>query len=400
MIKKYIIILLQPSLRKFVLNFGNKLKNFTFKNIFPAQAGGGYNKLSDFEQEIKRCKTHWKNRLRRFLGIPNIRPYFKKKGDLLFTYACLILTNKPYCTYIETGLALYNYDIEIAKNPIARFLVSFLATRKNCKKLIFVSEASRKSFYSTIKYSGRKRIILEEKSIVIYPIPIEKKESPIKKFDGEIKLLFAGTFYIKGGMEIVKAFGQLSKKYSNAKLTILTAIHMIKKEDINYIKSINNLALLDAKLNEQQMIDIYQSHDIFLLPTFRDGFGLVLIEALAYGMPMIITDQYATGEMVVDGYNGFIYPNHPLKDYNPETYELLGKYYNPRDFYSDLFKLQKEGKMKPVEDFIYNSMEKFILNPSLIEEFSKNSIELYNKKFHYQLISDKIESVFLEAIKK
>jgi glycosyltransferase involved in cell wall biosynthesis len=175
---------------------------------------------------------------------------------------------------------------------------------------------------------------------------------------------------------------------------------MIKKEDIEYIRSLPRLNLLDAKLNEQQMINIYQSNDIFILPTFRDGFGLVLIEALAYGMPLIITDQYATAEMAIDEYNGFIYPNHPLKDYNPETYELLGKYYNPKDFYSDLFKFQKEGKMKPVESFIYNSMEKFILNPEILEKFSKNSIGLYNKKFHHQLISDKIESVFLEAIKK
>jgi glycosyltransferase involved in cell wall biosynthesis len=153
-------------------------------------------------------------------------------------------------------------------------------------------------------------------------------------------------------------------------------------------------------LNEQQMIDIYQSHDVFILPTFRDGFGLVLIEALAYGMPLIITNQYATGEMAIDGHNGFIYPNHPLKDYDPKTYRLLGMYYNPKDFYSALFKLQKKGEMKPIEYFIYSSMEKFILNPNLIEEFSKNSLELYNKKFHHQIISDKIESVFLEAIKK
>jgi glycosyltransferase involved in cell wall biosynthesis len=398
--KKYVIILLQPSLRKFVLNFGNKLKNFVFKNIIPPQTGGGYNKLPNFEQEIKRYKTHYVNRLRRFLGIPNIRPYFKKEGDLLFTYACLMLTTKPYCTYIETGLALYNYDLAIAKNPIANFLVSFFASRSNCKKLIFVSEASRKSFYSTINYSEKVRKKMEEKSIVIYPIPIEKQIAQVKKFNYKVKFLFAGTFYIKGGMELVKAYEMLSKRYSDITLTIITAIHMLKKEDTTYIQSLPNINLLDAKLNEQEMIEIYQSHDIFLLPTFRDGFGLVLIEALAYGMPLIITDQYATSEMAIQDYNGFIYPNHPLKDYDPDTYKLFGRYYNPRDFYSALFKFQQEGKMKPVEDFIYNSMEKFILNPALIEEFSKNSLELYNKKFHYQLISDKIESIFLDAIKK
>jgi len=400
MTKKYVVILFQPSLRKFVLNFGNKLKNFTFKSIAPPRTGGGYDKLPNFEKEIERKKTHWINKMRRFFGVPNIRPYFRKEGDLLFTYACLILTFKPYCTYIETGLALYNYDLGIGKNPIAQMLVSFLATRSNCKKLIFVSEASKKSFYSTIKYSEKVKKNLENKSVVIYPIPIEKQQTQIKKFNGRTNFIFAGTFYMKGGMEIIKAYESLYKKYPNTQLTIITAIHMMREGDIEFIKSLPGVILINAQLNEHQMIEIYKSNDVFILPTFRDGFGLVLVEALAYGMPLIITDQYATSEMVLDGYNGFIYPNHPLKDYDTKTYELLGKYYNPKDFYHDLFKFQKEGKTKALENFIYNSMEKFILNTDLIEEFSKNSIDLYNKKFHYQLISDKIESVFLDAIKK
>src|SRR3990172_6275933 len=123
------------------------------------------------------------------------------------------------------------------------------------------------------------------------------------------------------------------------------------------MNTIPGLALLDAKLTEQEMIDIYHAHDILLLPTYRDGFGLVLIEALAYGMPLIITDQYATKEMLINGVNGFIYPNHPLKDYNIETYELFGKYYNPKDFYTDLFRSQKEGKMLPIENFLVSSIE-------------------------------------------
>ncbi|KKQ77328.1 MAG: Glycosyltransferase, partial [Candidatus Daviesbacteria bacterium GW2011_GWF2_38_6] len=228
----------------------------------------------------------------------------------------------------------------------------------------------------------------------------EKQQTQIKKFNGRTNFIFAGTFYMKGGMEIIKAYESLYKKYPNTQLTIITAIHMMREGDIEFIKSLPGVILINAQLNEHQMIEIYKSNDVFILPTFRDGFGLVLVEALAYGMPLIITDQYATSEMVLDGYNGFIYPNHPLKDYDTKTYELLGKYYNPKDFYHDLFKFQKEGKTKALENFIYNSMEKFILNTDLIEEFSKNSIDLYNKKFHYQLISDKIESVFLDAIKK
>lgn len=399
--KPYEVILFQPYLRRFVLNFGRQLKHFRFTQIAqPPKAGIGYHTLKSFDQEIKRSKTNWKTRLRRFLGIPNVRVRFDKRGDLFFTYGCLVITPKPYCTYIETGLALFNYDLGIAKNPIARFIVAFLATRSNCKGLIFLSEAGKKSFFATVPYAKAIQKRLEPKMMVIYPVPIEKQNVSPKKFTGSLKLLFPGTFYIKGGLEVAHAYERLRHTYPNVSLTIITALHSLKKEDVNYLHSVPGLTLLDAKLTEAEMIETYRSHDIFLLPTYRDGFGLVLIEALAYGMPMIITDQYATSEMAVDGSNGFIYPNHPLKDYDPKTYRLYGRYNDIKDLYTDLLRFQKEGKLKPVEDFIVASVEKFLKNPKLLEEFSRHSLELYAKKFDAEKLSDQLDKVFLNAIGK
>lgn len=397
--RKYEIILFQPYLRKFVLNFGNRLQHFTFCNINPPMLGGSYHKLPTFEKELLRVKTHWKNRLRRFLGIPNVRYYYQKKGDLLFTYGCLLLTPKPYCTYIETGLALYNYDLGIAKNPISKLIVSFLTTRSNCKRLIFVSEASKKSFFSSVNYSKKVRNILENKSTVVYPIPLEepKNVSP-KRFEGNLKLLFPGTFYMKGGIEVAHAYEKLRQEHKNISLTIITALHMLQEQDLEYLKTLQGLTLQDARLNEEEIASMYRSHDILLLPTYREGFGLVLVEALSYGMPLIITDQYATKEMVTENFNGFIYPNHPLKDYDPQTYRLLGRYYNPRDFYKDLFRFQRSNQLKPVEDFLISSTEQFLKNENLLEEYSKNSLTLYAEKFHQGKLSAKIETIFLEAI--
>jgi glycosyltransferase involved in cell wall biosynthesis len=399
--KPYTVILFQPYLRRFVLNFGRKLKYFSFKQIAPPpKAGIGYHTLGTFEKEIKRAKVNNVVRLRRFFGIPNVRMRFDTQGDLFFTYGCLLLTFKPYVTYIETGLALYNYDLGIAKNPIARLIVTVLALMPSCKRLIFFSQAAHKSFYATVYYPGFVRRRLEAKSAIVYPIPIAKQNMRPRKAGKTLKLLFPGTFYIKGGLQVAHAYEQLRKKHDNITLTIITALNVLRQEDIDYMHTLPGLTLLDAKLNEQEMIEIYRSHDIFLLPTYRDGFGLVLIEALAYGMPMIITDQYATTEMAVDGSNAFIYRNHPLQDYDPKTYRLLGHYNEIKNLYADLFRFEEEGKFKPVEDFIVASVEKFLAKPELIEEFSRNSLALYAKKFDEDMISDQIEAIFLDAIGK
>lgn len=396
---KYCIVLFQPYLRKHILNFGKYLRNFEFIVKKPMTGNFYKTQLPAYEQEIRRVKINKTNKIRRALGLLNARIKFDAEADMFFTYGCMLLTNKPYCVYIENGVAIYNYDTAIANHPIARLLFSFLIRQKNCKKIIFMSEAGQKSFFATVPYGKRTRAISLKKSIQIYPL-IEKKNVAPKKNTASLRLLFVGIFYVKGGIELVHAFSRILKQYSNVSLTIVTSQSTVKESDIEMMKNVPGLALIDANLNESQMSDMYQHHDIFMLPTFRDGFGLVLVEAISWGMPIICTDQYATTEVAIDGYNAFVYPNHLLKDYDPKTYQLLGKYYNPKDFYTDLFRLQKEGALRPIEDFLYASIEAFLLNPKLLEIYSQNSLELYNKKFHQDIISERIESVFLEAIEK
>ncbi|HLC94407.1 MAG TPA: glycosyltransferase family 4 protein [Patescibacteria group bacterium] len=397
---KHHVVLFQPYLRKHIVNFGKYLKGFEF--VVQKPTSGNFYKTqlpASYEKEIHRIKTSRINKLRRFFGLLNVRIKFDAEADMFFTYGCMLLTNKPYCVYIENGVALYNYDTKIAAHPLAQLLFSFLVRRKNLKKLIFMSAAGQKSFFATVPYSEETRTVIEQKSIQIYPL-IEKKNVLTKKDTGLLKLLFAGIFYMKGGIELAHAFTRIRERYDNVLLTIVTPLSAIKESDIEMMRNIPGLTLTDANLNENQMNELYQSHDIFMLPTFRDGFGLVLVEAISWGMPIICTDQYATIEAAIHDYNALVYPNHPLKDYDTKTYQLLGKYYNPKDFYTDLFRLQKENALKPIEDFLYISIEAFLLDPKLLEKYSRNSLELYNTKFHQDIISERIESVFLEAVEK
>jgi hypothetical protein len=130
--------------------------------------------------------------------------------------------------YIENGVAVYNYDIKIATHPIAQFLFSFLVRRKNCKKLIFMSAAGQKSFLATIPYNQKTKAAIEKKSVQIYPL-IEQKMLLLKIFSGNLKLLFVGMLYIKGGIELVHAFAKLREHYNHIYLTIISPFTLLKK---------------------------------------------------------------------------------------------------------------------------------------------------------------------------
>lgn len=397
------IILFQPFLRVHILNFSKALKNFRFvvKSERFATTNNFYKKsMSSPEKEFSRSKVGWKNKLRRFFGILNIRPKITTKGDLLFTYGCLLLTNKPYCVYIENGAALFNYDPLILKNSFARFWFSLLIRLPQCKKLIFMSETAKKSFLATGRFSSSTKNIIEKKSVQIYPYVKAPKNVSPKKYTGSIKLLFTGIYYVKGGRELVNAFEKTRLYHQNISLTLVTPLHMLLSEDRERIESIPCIILLDAAFSPEEMENLYRTHNIFMFPTFRDTFGLVLIEAISFGMPIIATDQYAVTEMAIHEYNAFIFPNHPLLDYDPDTKEMYGRLYDAKTFYAALFTAEKEGKMRDIETFISQSISKFLERPELLEQYSENSLKLYEQKFDAKKISDQIEGVFLEAIKK
>lgn len=398
------IELFQPYLRKHILNFGLNLKHFKF---IIKHRPVGHRPTSSLtpDQAFYAKKGGWLSLLRKTLGIPNIQVRFSK-NDLLFTYGSLLITNKPYCIYIENGTAIFDYDPIIGKHPIAQFVVKFFVLRKNCSRLIFMSEAAKKGFLNTIKASPKSLEKIGNKCIVCYPIiqnPIKKSVTKPKKIsaDGTIKFLYIGTFYIKGGLEVARAFSRLRKKYSNISLTMVTGLDMIYPKDKAFLDSIPDLHIFEAAFSEVELFEkFYLTHDVFLYPTYRDSFGLILLEAISAGLPIVGTDQYATSEIIADQFNGIILKNNPMRDYHPLSFVFDGKYRQPIDFYTNFFAFQNSGEFNKVEDELCDAIEEIILNPNLIEKFSLGSIQLYKEKFNAELLSNKIENIFLESTNK
>ena len=60
---------------------------------------------------------------------------------------------------------------------------------------------------------------------------------------------------------------------------------------------------------KERLAQYYKAADVFVLPTREDIWGLVINEALAYGLPTITTDRCVAGlELIEDGINGYVVP--------------------------------------------------------------------------------------------
>ena len=62
-----------------------------------------------------------------------------------------------------------------------------------------------------------------------------------------------------------------------------------------------------GKLAQQELRQIYRDADVFVFPTFYDGFGMVLLEAMSSGLPVIATPNCAAPELIRDGEAGVIF---------------------------------------------------------------------------------------------
>ena len=149
---------------------------------------------------------------------------------------------------------------------------------------------------------------LKEDDILVNPISIEEKLELRKKLNmKEDKIIISiGRFiYVKGFDVLLNASTNLSKDIG------VYIIGGEATEEYLELKDKLNLTNVHFKnfMSKEEIADYYKASDLFVLPTRGDVWGLVINEAMAYGLPVITTDKCIAGlELVIDYENGFIVP--------------------------------------------------------------------------------------------
>jgi glycosyltransferase involved in cell wall biosynthesis len=123
------------------------------------------------------------------------------------------------------------------------------------------------------------------------------------KKDETLRFLYAGQLSIRKGIPVLlEAWKRADLK--NAELHLvgswLLAERMLRKvpQSVKYTES----------CSRRKMLNRYQSADVFVFPSFFEGFGLVLLEAMACGLPVIASDATAAPDLLDDGASGRVLP--------------------------------------------------------------------------------------------
>ena len=162
-----------------------------------------------------------------------------------------------------------------------------------------------KIFY---KYSLDKKNNLKEK----YGIPLNHK----------IILYLGRMDPDKGVLTLIECFKNLLSKNNNIFLLLVGRDEMnIKKYLNDILQNLSNKACYISNVSNPE--DIINVSDIFCLPSKREGFGSVIIEAGACEIPVIGSDIYGLKSSLKNNFNGLTFKVDDINDLESKIQKLI-----------------------------------------------------------------------------
>ena len=145
----------------------------------------------------------------------------------------------------------------------------------------------------------------------------------------------------------MKAYEILTKKYNNLELKFKG--DEFSEED-KKLEKLPGLKLIKGFLSRDKLFnEMYLNADIFVLPTHSDNYGVVFLEAMSAGLPLVGTTSFTVPELIEDGKNGFLIKT----PYSWENYLIQKKGKNigfkDKEFTKDVRKLHPEIVKQLVE---------------------------------------------------
>jgi len=203
-----------------------------------------------------------------------------------------------------------------------------------------------------------------EKIIVLrnwLPQAVNITEKPKSVHSGRmIHFIFIGWIVREKGIyELLEAISVLRLRY-RFRLTLVGG-GTLEAEVLKKIR--DNLWIDDVKVigwkNNNDVLRLLDSADIFVLPSHAEGFPNSLLEAMAKGLPAICCDTGGISDSLVDGINGFLVP---------------------------------VGEYLPLAE----AMERYLLEPSLVNKHSKATLNIIRMNHDFESNCKALFNVFNE----
>lgn len=241
---------------------------------------------------------------------------------------------------------------------------------KRCDQIICVSNFTREQMILRHGVDASRCIVLNNVVDPFMPLPTTfskpeylLKRHRLKESDPVIFTLtrLASCEQYKGHDQVIKVLGNITRKFPNAKYVL--AGQYDHKEEIRIQKLISGNKLdveviLTGFIEDRELSDYFLLADLFVLPSKKEGFGIVFIEALANGLPVICGNEDGSIDAI---YNGELGTAINPDDLN-ELENAITRYLENPLTVSERKELQQQCLSHFNEDIYMNKLEKLLTN--------------------------------------
>jgi glycosyltransferase involved in cell wall biosynthesis len=138
-----------------------------------------------------------------------------------------------------------------------------------------------------------------------YGTPANEVPSKTERTDAPFTVLFAGQVGLRKGIpHLLEAWKRLGLK--NAQLWLAGSMNL----DNGYLREVSESAEYLGKLSRVRLLEAMRRADLLVFPSLAEGFGLVIGEAMASGLPVLTTTHTGGVELITDGHDGWLVEAH------------------------------------------------------------------------------------------
>lgn len=212
-------------------------------------------------------------------------PNFVAQPSLFGTKSFAVLHDLSFITHPQ-------YASERNRRDLERFVPK---TLKRCSGIITVSEASKKTIIKTYKYPANKILVTPIPPEAKYEISESESKKIVEKFDiSKPYVLFLGTLEPRknliGLLEAYESSTELHQKYSLVLAGGMDWKFETIKQKIEAMQQTGLSVVHCGYVSLAERAALYQEASVFTLPSHEEGFGMPILEAMQYKVPVAVSD--------------------------------------------------------------------------------------------------------------
>ena len=229
-----------------------------------------------------------------------------------------LITTLHHPIHVDRDIDLENESSFLRKLAIKRWYSFLNFQKKNLKKvkkIISPSKSSKKDICHYFQYPA------EQISVIWNGIDLaDCKFHQRTSFNSEFVTIISSDVPMKNLRNILKALYLLKNDGLDAKLTIIGDLRDDNKKLINDL-DLNDLVSFRRKLPRNELIKILNASDIGIAASSYEGFGFPLVEMIATGLPVIVSDKASLPELA--GEAGLKFNSDEVSDLKEKMKELI-----------------------------------------------------------------------------